>query len=75
MKSHENCKKYRILAEHEDDSPFVMEYEHKKKGIVSQHTHTEFHGTVRGDTPHQMKDSSSMEKTVVRGSIFTLNQK
>lgn len=51
MKSHENCKKYRILAEHEDDSPFVIEYEHKKKGIVSQHTHTEFHGTVRGDTP------------------------
>lgn len=49
MKSLENCKEYRILAEHEDDSSFIMEYEHKKKGIFSPHAYTEFQGTIWKD--------------------------
>lgn len=50
MKSLENCKEYTILAEHEDDSSFIMEHEHKNKGIFSPHTYTEFQGTIWEDT-------------------------
>lgn len=49
MKSLENCKEYRTLAEHEDHSSFVMEYEYNEKGIFSPHKYTEFQGTIRED--------------------------
>lgn len=41
MRNLYNCKEYRILAEHEDDSSFIKEYEHKKRQIFAPHTNTQ----------------------------------
>jgi len=50
MVSLETCKEYRILAEREDESSFIMEYEHKKKGLFSQHIQTQKFKAIQEDS-------------------------
>lgn len=62
MRSLENCKEYRILAEHKDDSSFIKEYEHKKKQIFSPHTNRVSQHHTKEES---LTGASSIGKTMV----------